>query len=78
MLTGITFIGFVISPLFRKMGSMHETLNLQEIKKTNFQETILPYCKWTVWAVRWVLCHCGEEKLDCSVTQYRRAGPVMQ
>lgn len=42
MLTVIVFIGFVISPLFHKMGTMHETLNLQEIKKkTNFEENFL-------------------------------------
>lgn len=40
MFTVIAFIGFVISPLFRKMGTMHETLNLQEIKKNKLPRNL--------------------------------------
>ena len=41
MLTVTAFIRFVISPLFRKMGTMHETLNLLEIKKQTFKKLFL-------------------------------------
>jgi len=47
------------------------------LKKTDFEETFPPYCTWSIWAVSWLLCCCGEEKLDCSAKQYRQAGPMM-